>query len=267
MPCFTIPSRKSITVVPDMHSRYFWLEQMCDNSELKNSDGLIFLGDYLDPYHSDIAKFGKYNFKGSQVSPFIDALMLKKENPSQVTMLLGNHDIGYLFGYKSASRQEEGEYFKEFSRLFVTHADQFLITKTIKIGDQLYLLSHAGITKLWVSRIWQSLGYSNEEECCKAILNGLLNELYFRSINGEEEVRSLLISIFNMCSSCRGGDSVGSVMWADLNEWTTPKMNPYLGVATQIVGHNRLSRGLSSKLTDGVECLDFYEPKIKIIGN
>ena len=262
-----IPEREKVVVIPDIHSRYFWLEQMCENPEVKKCDEIIFLGDYLDPHHSDIVKLGKYGFRGRQISPFIDALVIKKESPSNVTMLLGNHDIGYLFSYRSASRQEDGEYFKEFSRLFITHADLFNITRTVKIGNQLYLFSHAGITKLWINRIYQSLGYSNENECYKAILDGLLNELYFRAINGEADIRELLISIFNMCSSCRGGDSVGSVMWADTNEWTTPKMNPYLGTALQIVGHNRLLKGQSPILTDGVECLDFYEPKIKVISN
>ena len=77
---------KKWIVIPDVHGRKFWRDVVKGNED----ERIIFLGDYLDPYSEEgITPEDAYN-------ELLDIIAFKKEHPENVTLLLGNHDLGYL---------------------------------------------------------------------------------------------------------------------------------------------------------------------------
>lgn len=71
-----------IIIVPDVHCRDFY------KPVLKMKDvKIVFLGDYLDPYQYENLSFEK------GLENLEEIIQFKKNNPDNVTLLLGNHKI------------------------------------------------------------------------------------------------------------------------------------------------------------------------------
>lgn len=75
-----------LIIIPDVHGRPFWRDAVKGHEE----DGIVFLGDYLDPYAWE-GITPKEAFMA-----LMDIISLKRAHPDNVTLLLGNHDLGYL---------------------------------------------------------------------------------------------------------------------------------------------------------------------------
>lgn len=75
-----------LIIIPDVHGRPFWRDAVKGHEE----DRIVFLGDYLDPY----AWEGITSEEAFMA--LIDIIALKRSHPDNVTLLLGNHDLGYL---------------------------------------------------------------------------------------------------------------------------------------------------------------------------
>lgn len=84
-----------IIIIPDVHGRDFWRLTVAQYEE---EDTLIFLDDYLDPYENEWI-YCSDAFKG-----LLDIIELKRTNPEKVVLLLGNHDLHYLFSNLLGSR-------------------------------------------------------------------------------------------------------------------------------------------------------------------
>jgi len=94
-----------IVIIPDVHGRAFWKEAV----ERFLAERFIFLGDYLDPYYFDVI----YHeiTPESTIENFQEILSFKKANPNRVTLLLVNHDCGYLYGKDVCDyRCDDGNY-------------------------------------------------------------------------------------------------------------------------------------------------------------
>ena len=88
---------KKWIVIPDVHGRKFWRDVVKGNED----ERIIFLGDYLDPYSEEgITPEDAYN-------ELLDIIAFKKEHPDNVTLLLGNHDLGYLDSNICSFRQDK----------------------------------------------------------------------------------------------------------------------------------------------------------------
>ena len=84
-------------IIPDVHGRRFWRTAVdrCPNSEV------IFLGDYLDPYSWEGISHDE------AFREMMDIIDFKKANRERVTLLLGNHDLGYLDERINTCRRDE----------------------------------------------------------------------------------------------------------------------------------------------------------------
>lgn len=73
-------------VIPDVHGRTFWKDAV----KGRENEEIIFLGDYVDPYVREGSK------PEDGLTALQEVIEFKKQHPLSVTLLLGNHDLGYI---------------------------------------------------------------------------------------------------------------------------------------------------------------------------
>ncbi len=241
---------QKIAVVPDVHGKSFW---KAAKENIDSVDEVIFLGDYLD----------SYTFKGLanreiELNNFIEILKFKKEYPEKVVLLLGNHDIGYLFNLR-CSRQTYGEMFDNYQNLFEENMALFQMTEYVQLNNKKIFFSHAGILTKWAELINLKLKLGDTNSLKTAILEGEFNDLILKY--KEPEYRDLLIRVLWLVGPARGGfnGSCGSIVWADSTEWEGEK-NFFGTEIIQVFGHNRLSSDMF--LAEGVKCVDSVSPEV-----
>jgi len=236
-------------VIPDVHGRTFWREPV--KKALSEGTEVVFLGDYLDPYRGDGVT------AGDALKVFREILRLKAQNPSLVTLLLGNHDLGYLSPLMHSNRTD----FKNYDRirdLFLSNPSAFQLSKTLRILDNPFLITHAGVTQKWFDRNrYRVTDYKGGEDVWRFLLRLEVRlSSFFQGSDGEE-----LFSALSQVSPYRGGkDPSGSMVWADADEvFADPvKLRP-TGLLdknrtlTQVFGH---TRGLVRRSHGSCHCID-----------
>ncbi len=239
-----------IAVVPDVHGKSFW-EKAKEN--IDSVDEVVFLGDYLD----------SYSFKGLanreiELNNFWEILKFKKEYPEKVVLLLGNHDIGYLFQL-GCSRQTHGEMFDKYKNLFEENIALFQMTEYVQLNNEKILFSHAGILTNWAELVNRKLKLGDSDYLKASILEGLFNDLILKY--KEPDYRDFLRWVLWLVGPARGGfnGSCGSIVWADSTEWEDEK-NFFGTDISQVFGHNRLSSDMF--LAEGVKCVDSISPEV-----
>ena len=128
-------SERSIIIIGDLHGRNIWKDIVA----LHPADSIVFLGDYFDSKENISAP--------EQINNFNEILHFKRQNPSRVTLLMGNHDFHYL--------PQAGETYSGYQRFF--HNDIWEAIEPAFTGGDLqvcmqageYLISHAGLTRTW----------------------------------------------------------------------------------------------------------------------
>jgi hypothetical protein len=212
---------KKFLVIPDLHGRDFFLPAL-------NYEGdVIFLGDYCDPYPAERISFARAfdNFK--------KIIAFKKANPGRVTLILGNHDFGYLSrkGRYGNCRRDEA-FAGSMYDILTTERDLFQLAK--QVGNVLF--THAGVSAGWYE--------AHREEL---VLHG---EQLADQVNGLFEANK---NAFNEASAFRGGWNLyGSPLWTDIREFGDKET---LISQTQIVGHTRLNSE-KELVVNNVICMD-----------
>lgn len=206
-----------ILVNPDIHGRTFWTNGI---ERIGDFDKIIFLGDYLDPYH-----FENIDVE-SAIANFIDIMCFAKENADKVVLLLGNHDIAYY----SPAAHKTGLYgcrhliahHGQISSLFSENTDLFKIAHY----EGGILFTHAGVTPLWL-RVITNEPLTTEQLCDR------LNDFLTEDLGGG--------SPLHMVSAYRGGyDVSGSCIWADVREMVSRDIKRFIGFR-QVFGHTLLA--------------------------
>lgn len=228
-----------ILIIPDIHGREFWREEVYRVIENEEDTHIVFLGDYVDPYQYE----GIFPEDGIVVLEEI--IGLKKRCPNQITLLLGNHDCGYIWDSVCSSRRSY-KYYKDISFLFNNDFDLFDLAYKVEFNNKKYLLTHSGVHKAWFDLVF------GEKEDYSNIDTYLNNWLHTDQGNIEE--------CLGMYSCFRGYvDSwYGSCVWADVREWAwdiqnQAEENKKLGFF-QIFGHTQLENEPIVK--DGFSCID-----------
>jgi len=114
----------------DLHGQDIWKK-----TDVDRYDKIIFLGDYVDSLYLDDQTI---------IRTFTEVIDFKKQYPDKVVLLIGNHEINYLFpkycplGYR-VSKVEN------FLTIFLKNFDYFRIAFQYRN----YLWTHAGIHKGW----------------------------------------------------------------------------------------------------------------------
>lgn len=256
-----------IAVVPDVHGSDFWKEA---KENIDSLDKVIFLGDYLDAYLdiymiASILQFPSLNEKELEarkveLNNFKEILEFKKAYPEKVTLLLGNHDIGYWLD-KSCSRQASGKMYKTYKSLFEDNINLFKFTEYVELDNEKILFSHAGILGKWLKQIKPELGIDSFS-LKKSFLDGSFNKLILKY--NEPGYREFLRQAFWLVGPARGGNinDSGSIVWADKSEWKDQKN--IFGDIKQIVGHSKSYSPVD--LTEGVRCIDTVDSKVLYLG-
>jgi hypothetical protein len=209
--------KKRILTISDVHGRTNWKEQVGDLSQWNK---IIFLGDYVDSYDIETNKI---------LENLMDIIEFKKEYPDLVELLLGNHDIAYIWeneyydcsGFKSSMLRSYNTLFNDNLQLF-------------KVCFQIdnYIWTHAGIVNEWYKallRIWDDI-----------VLIGNISEQLNHMLNTKHHRQFLF-----RCGYSRGGEYMhGGIVWADQSETS---VNPLLNYH-QIVGHTVQRNGLVNKV-------------------
>ena len=253
---------QKFVIVPDVHGEDFWKEAI-DLVAAKNYKA-IFLGDYFDSYRNIP--------RDKELKNFQEILDFKEADPDKVTLLLGNHDIAYML-LKDCSRQATDSDFISINNILWDNIEKLALTCKIKVShvdgsSQKVLCSHAGITDAWLNWIIHTLNWEMDyEDLFHAITSGMLDLMLLRSRSSDRN-RGRLATVLWQVGPSRGGDSVGSLIWADRHEW--PRYAPgkagckaaaKRGVY-QFVGHSRCG---VCKFTDDVFCFDAPVNKIQLV--
>ena len=222
---------KKWIVIPDVHGRKFWRDAV----KGKETERIIFLGDYLDPYEEEgITPEDAYN-------ELIDIIAFKKEHSENVTLLLGNHDLGYLDPDICTVRQDLFNYDRN-RNLFNDNLTLFDIIADERFGHEKILFSHAGLRKTWIKHndwLFDVNNFKPDD----------INVLFHDDIQRE----NLYISLSDT-SIYRGGfDDSGSAVWTDIEEFIYN--NDELPGYIQIFGHT-LHTGGAWVIDKHLWCLD-----------
>lgn len=195
----------NIVVIGDIHGRRTWKEIVVKHPE----DLIVFLGDYGDPYDEICSN--------EIISNLREIIQFKKDNPNRVILLLGNHDMHYIFpDFPQGSRYNRNMLYM-YRDLFEENWNLFQYAWYS--GNILF--THAGVTNSW----WQEDFKGSQSYDAESVANQLNNP-------SESQLRILF-----QVGYARGGYSRnGGIFWADLEETLE---DPLDGIQ-QVVGHTRV---------------------------
>lgn len=196
--------------IGDIHGQTIWkmfadLRQLTDTPNLSTEyDKYIFLGDYVDSF-TETNLMILHNLK--------EIIQLKKNYPDKVVLLIGNHDLQYMFGYDghgcSGYRPEAAN---DLTTLFRANLDLF---QPILQIDK-YIWSHAGIHEGW----WNMQFKGNDTDS----IESQIREAFYTSCND---------AIYDVGHLRGGSKQVGGIFWADKRMTGRKPLKGY----HQIVGH------------------------------
>lgn len=229
-------------IIPDVHGRTFWKQAV----ERIDTDTIVFLGDYLDPYPYEfgvVNPWNRYNsdvdrasfndrmekfqkdeelLKRNTIDNFKEIIDFKKQHPDNVILLIGNHDCGYAVNYNLCDCRIDMANYREIESLFRDNWDLFQLAYEADVNEKHYVFSHAGINR---SYTMQCFGEIDEIELVET----------FNKPWRERDVK-VLKKILGMTSPYRGGfDQYGSIVWADVNEFAQGTGYSFF----QIFGHTQ----------------------------
>ena|SRR5579859_4660660 len=201
----------NVISVGDIHGRPYW---KLINPDL--FDRIVFNGDYMD----------SYIFSNDETLQNIyEIVEFKKMYPEKVVLLLGNHDVQYMWSYREfGCTGFRDTMYDDVHILLNDNRDLFRVAH--QEGKTIW--THAGISKGWLKYNQKTID-ENAKKFGTEQLVDTLNCIMHTSDN----------KILHQVSSIRGGVyRDGGITWADRRE----TMNNYLDGYHQIVGHTPIDR-------------------------
>lgn len=224
---------KSMIIIPDIHGRDFWVKPVEKNL---GKEHIVFLGDYLDPYDYE-------GIPSSEVFPRFEYIIaMKKKNPDDITLLLGNHDLHYLNGDLLGGRYDYANGYRN-SQAFSDNSNLFQLAYEAEVAGRKYLFTHAGVLRGWIDKNRQYLGRTEPEQ-----ISSVLNDYW-----GNRGYWPRLFTILADIPYSRWGNSrFGSPVWADIKDWSDDAFE--LSEIYQIFGHSQQESG--PVIGEHFACLD-----------
>lgn len=205
-------------IIPDIHGRTFWKEAVKGNE----SEDIVFLGDYLDPYSSEGIT------SEAAVANLKDILAFKHEHDGNVTLLLGNHDLGYLCTDINMCRHDNNRH-EEICQLLSDNLKDFQLCTSREFVGKTYFFSHSLLNTYWL-------------EVCKQYLHvdfGLPSEIANMLNRKFVEEKEKMFELLALVSIHRGGAlAFGSLVWSDLLEVRLPDV--FVDGIYNIFGHTQV---------------------------
>lgn len=195
-----------ILVIPDIHEKDVWKERVNAN----DYDKVIFLGDYVDSWTHDDKQ---------AISNLQDIIAFKQSMGDKCILLLGNHDVQYMFfpHYNTNGLQQSCA--AVLKLLFQLNKDLFKIAHL----EGNHLFTHAGVAQEWFNKY--------DDIILKHMAPGMTIADAIESIfnSSDSEI------IFDIGPISEGNHDVGGPLW----------FRPLEGRALKgfhhIVGHTRMS--------------------------
>jgi hypothetical protein len=232
-----------MVVFPDIHGRIFWKDMV----RKYPSETFLFLGDYLDPYPAE-----KITVEDA-IANFEDILLFKKQHPDKVILLIGNHDLGYIWKNICSCRRIQ-KYYNDISAMFKDNFELFDLAYQVQIGDISYLFTHAGVHKRWFENLLTKIGESTT--CNKIDIANILNTWFHNKAYTDFDKENLLGMVSYLRAGIFGGE-YGSCVWADVREWGNIALNTenkQWENLYQIFGHTQLE--YNPIITEVFACID-----------
>lgn len=182
-------------IVPDIHGREFWKDAVEKSSNLTT----IFLGDYHDPYPYERIS------RNASLENFKEILNYARRHEN-VTLLLGNHDLQYIFDPLTSSRFDFHN-FRTLRRMFMNNLDLFRLVELRDISGKKVLFSHAPVIPGWLEEV----GIVGNIADIVDILNQLVAQLGTSLECRDDAERKLWRISFHRGGQC----NYGSPIWAD----------------------------------------------------
>jgi len=212
-----------LLIIPDVHGLDAWKAQVKDVMHMPDVK-VIFLGDYVDSRGEQLTGF-------DIMSNLNDIIAFKKKYPEKVTLLLGNHDYAYVFGY-SAITGFNYEMWETYRPIFNDNWKLFDMAWGHQ-GERYTLLTHAGLTHWFYGAIERAI--TDPEHTMHKILvdgnPGSWRDLPLHEVLNYFKDQGALM--WKIGYARRGSAPSGSILWADKSELLAA---PYPGI-DQIVGH------------------------------
>jgi hypothetical protein len=246
-----------VLIIPDIHGRKFWRKVIDENSE--KVDKVIFLGDYLDPYQEEIEENPelmdcKY-FGDSQnlLKMLEDIVSLKIGNPDKYILLTGNHTDSYIWSKFHAATRTDYKNWEKYHNFFSENLNLFNL---VWIENNV-IFSHAGISEGWANRMWESLGFPEDELSSVKEIAEVLRDTPLADFNKH------YIKPLGDISYWRYGEAqFGSCEWADIREHINMqealKQNDFIPIGEdgiyQVFGHSQLQKPIITNKWAGLDC-------------
>jgi len=199
-------TKLKIISIGDIHGKTYWKEV-----DPNKYDKIVFQGDYVDSYYHKNAEI---------YANLLDIIQLKKDYSDKVILLLGNHDIQYMFldeGFGCSGFRPEMA--SNLNFLFKSNKNLFQIAFQI---DN-FLWTHAGVSTGWYDKNKNVIEKIGEKFSTKNLADTFNHMLWLKENK-----------ILHQVGSCRGGAySFGGITWADRRETSTDYPEGF----HQIVGH------------------------------
>lgn len=236
-------------IIPDIHGRSFWKEAI----KGRENEKIIFLGDYMDPYveEDEFKDLTLENYHDKIIGNLKEILEFKKAHMDNVVLLIGNHDGHYFMCMDKCSRYER-IFHSEIEKLFRDNIELFKLVHVEKIGEKVFVFTHAGMRKLWLYDVY------GEEE----IEDILAKDTFTRAtmiadlLNSDIDTYGVQQALGHM-SAYRGGyESYGSILWADIREFGGLKglFKPSFIADMEIFGHTQLIRPIVTEYYADIDC-------------
>ena len=199
-----------LLVIPDVHGRNFWREAV----NRRNWSHVLFLGDYTDPYpHEHITVEDAY-------ASLLDIIGFARTAPSEVTLLLGNHDMHYMsnmFKRLAKGSRYSHRMAERYIAAFRGNYQLFGLAFEAEYEGERCLFTHAGVVPEW---------YDSHAR--------LIGTLSADNLNALATTAEGVMALSDVGWSRGGLAPAGGPLWADCDEMRAREGWPY-----QVFGHTQ----------------------------
>lgn len=189
--------------IGDIHGRTVWKDIVAKHPE---ADRFLFIGDYVDTHESITGL--------EQVNNLREIIEFKKNNPSKVTLLIGNHDFQYWPGITEQYSGYQPNMHASFEYEFNEYKKLFQMCFEDEHGT---IYSHAGLTETFVE---QRIGSYSE-----------------KNVNDVWKYKPQSFGFFYGDTSGCGDDIHQGCLWVRPQSLHRDKIDNF-----QVVGHTQVSK-------------------------
>ncbi|WP_411823548.1 metallophosphoesterase [Leptospira sp. 'Mane'] len=227
----------NIISIGDIHGRSVW-----KNINPGDFEKIVFVGDYADSYDLPDEEI---------IENLKEIIAFKTANIDKVVLLLGNHDLMYL--YPNVPNFFMGGYRSSYAKILQSIFQNSISLFQIAYQYRNFLWTHAGVNLGWYKSNLKIIDELREKENIPEFCADVLTVMWEKGFVNE------LASI----GPIRGGrDGYGGIFWSDYSENLDSRNGAFLFGLHQIVGHSRLPDIETLKSLDGkssithIDCLD-----------